>query len=219
MRDSEAQTDADRLWVQQIREGNDEAWRLLIEQYEGRLLAYATARLPDRATAEDVVQETFVGFYRSLPNFDGSRSIEAYLYQICSYKLTDHLRRSGRRRSLSFAQMADGSGEGEADFDPAASAAAASSIARGHERRQIEEHAIAGVLRQQIEKWRDKGDHRKLMCIELLVVQGMPNKEVAAKLDISEQQVANYKADFIQRTRTLLARLELSPDIFPELTP
>ena len=219
MQGEDVQGDADQLWVQQIRGGSDEAWRLLIEQFEGRLLAYASARLADRSTAEDVVQETFVGFHRSLPNFDGSRSIEAYLYQICSYKLTDHLRRSGRRKSLSFGQIAEGSHAGENVFDPAASATAASSIARGHERRQLEEQAIAEALRQQVEKWRVKGDYRKLMCIELLVVQGASNKEVAAALGLTEQQVANYKADFIQRTRTLLSRMELSPEVFPEMAP
>ncbi len=104
--DSNSQFTASRdtvesLWLQQIRGGDDAAWQHLIDQYEGRLLAFATARVNDRAIGEDIVQEVFVGFYRSLPNFDGSRSIEAYLYQICSYKITDYLRRSGKRKLLS----------------------------------------------------------------------------------------------------------------------
>ncbi len=88
---------------------------------------------------------------------------------------------------------------------------------RSNERMQVEQRAVIEVLREQVQKWIAKGDYQKLMCIELLIVNGLPNKDVAARLSITEQQVANYKADFISRTRTLLGRLELSKDIFPEL--
>ena len=40
---------------------------------------------------------------------------------------------------------------------------------------------------------------------------------VAEQLGISEQQVANYKFDLIARLRTLIARSEVSADVFPEL--
>ncbi len=45
----------------------------------------------------------------------------------------------------------------------------------------------------------------------------MANKRVAKTLDISEQQVANFKFDFLARLRTLVRRQDLSEDIFPEL--
>ncbi len=211
------QQKADLLWLQQIREGDDSAWQLLIDQYEGRLLAFATSRVNDRNTAEDIVQETFVGFYRSLPNFDGSRSIEAYLYQICSFKITDHLRRSGRRRALSLQQPTTGDSSSGIAVDPVGTLRVASSIARSNERQRFETQAILDVLIDQIEKWKSKGDYQKLMCIEMLIVCGTSNKEVAARLNLSEQQVANYKADFLTRTKTLLSRLELSKEIFPDL--
>src|SRR6056297_2203857 len=39
---------AETAWVNAIRDGNQEAWRELIDRYEGRLLAYAQRRLGDR---------------------------------------------------------------------------------------------------------------------------------------------------------------------------
>ncbi|MEC9189693.1 MAG: RNA polymerase subunit sigma-70, partial [Planctomycetota bacterium] len=57
----------------------------------------------------------------------------------------------------------------------------------------------------------------KLQCIELLIVRGWSNKAVAESLGLTEQQVANYKFDFISRTRTLMTRKGLSEDVFPEL--
>src|ERR671936_1377556 len=89
-------SDSDRLLIQQIRQGDPRAWETLISRYEGRLLAFVQRRLRDRAASEDIVQETFVGFLHSLPNFDDRRELQTYLFTIASHKLTDHLRRVGR---------------------------------------------------------------------------------------------------------------------------
>ena len=52
-----------------------------------------------------------------------------------------------------------------------------------------------------IARWRERGDWRKLECVELLFVRGWPNKRVAETLGISEQQVANFKFDAIEGLR------------------
>src|SRR6476469_8988030 len=74
---------------------------------EGRLLAFVQRRLQDRAACEDVVQETFVGFLTSLPNFDDRRELQTYLFTIASYKITDQLRRSSRRPQISGTEGGD----------------------------------------------------------------------------------------------------------------
>src|SRR5438270_2754532 len=89
-------SESDRLLIQQIRQGDPRAWDALIARYEGRLLAFVQRRLRDRSSSEDVVQETFVGFLNSLPNFDDRRELQTYLFTIASHKLTDHLRKAGR---------------------------------------------------------------------------------------------------------------------------
>src|SRR3984893_15080566 len=89
-------SEADRFLIQQIRQGDGRAWETLIARYEGRLLAFVDRRLHDRASSEDVVQETFVGFLISRPNYDDERELQTSLFTIASHKLTDHLRRVGR---------------------------------------------------------------------------------------------------------------------------
>ncbi len=190
-----------------------ESWSDLIARYEGRLLAYVESRLTNRSVAEDVVQETLLGFLTSLPNYDGQRSLESYLFSICAYKLTDLLRREGRRPTIPLAAPTDTTGY----WEISGGFRVASSIARSAERQRIEEAALVQALRDQVEKWRERGDWVKLMCIELLVVKGLANKEVAEQLGITEQQVANYKFDFLARTRALVQRQNLSQDVFPEL--
>ena len=101
----------EKLLVDSIRAGDTNAWQQLIDRFEGRLLAFVGSRLLDRSHAEDIVQETFVGFLNSLPNFDCQRPLESYLFSIAAYKLTDHLRREGRRHTLAF-HVGDDSSDG-----------------------------------------------------------------------------------------------------------
>jgi RNA polymerase sigma-70 factor, ECF subfamily len=207
-----------RWFLAGIRAGDDRVWEKLISRYEGRLMAYALARVADRAAAEDIVQETFLGLLGALEHYDEQRPLESFLFGICGYKLIDHLRRQGRRPTLPLGQGAGQSlsGAGSA-WQPAAAQGPASALARSHERRQLERQALAEVLREQLESWKAKGDWTKLKCLELLMVVGCSNTEVAERLGVTPQQVANWKSDFLQRTARMLARRQLNPDVFPEL--
>lgn len=209
-----AANEADRLLVERIRGGDTQAWQDLIQRFEGRLLAFAETRLRDRNTSEDIVQETFIGFLNSLPNYDRRRALENYLFTICSYKLTDHLRREGRRPAIPLSTGADSTGDWQLE---ASRARGASSIARSGERRDLEEQAVLSALKDQIQRWRERGDWMKLKCAELLFVRGVANKDAAIELGITEQQVANYKFEFIAKMSQAIRNQGLNQDIFPEL--
>ncbi|WP_372716898.1 RNA polymerase sigma factor [Novipirellula sp.] len=207
-------SEIDTHLVARIRDGDSDAWQALIDRYEGRLLAYTHSRIRDRAASEDIVQEAFVGFLISLPNYDGSKRLESYLFSICAYKLTDHLRREGRRPALQLHRR--GSGDG-VDIDFTGGERVASSIARSGERKQIEQAAIRDAIAEQIERWKQGDSWSKLKAIELLYVVGLSNKAVAEKTDLTEQQVANFKSDFQLRLRSIISRMELDAEVFPEL--
>ena len=204
---------SDSLLIRRIRDGQQEAWNELIAQYEGRLLAYVESRTRNRATAEDVVQEAFVGFLTSLPNYDRRRPLEGYLFSITAHKLTDHLRREGRRPAL---PLVPGCASGNS-WEPAGKARHASSIARSGERRALEGSALVAALGQQIEHWDRRGQWEKLKCAELLFVRGYANKDVAARLKISEQTVANHKYEFLSKLRDSVRGQGLPEEVFPEL--
>src|SRR3954462_15045909 len=149
-----ATTDTDALLVRQVRAGDAGAWRQLIERFEGRLIAFFDSRLRDRAASEDVVQETFVGFLTSLPHYDEQRDMEAYLFSIAAHKLTDHLRKQGRRPIDQF-----GSDDHGRPLDEVGGGGrAASSIARSDERRKAEERLLADSLSQLVREWLAKSD-------------------------------------------------------------
>src|SRR5690606_39250494 len=129
-------------------------------------------------------------------------------------KLTDVLRREGRRPAIPLSSMAAGSSHVP---QLVGQVGRASSIARDHERCKIEEETLAEALREQIAHWQKRGEWIKVQCMELLFSRGRPNKEVAETLGLSEQQVAIYKFDFLARLRTMVRKAGLSRDVFPDL--
>ena len=183
--------EADQLLVSQIRQGDSDAWAELIARFEGRLLAFVDSRLRNRASSEDVVQETFMGFLISIPNYDGQTPLESFLFAIASHKLTDLLRKQGRRPTIPL--FPQESGERENHREPAGRTRVASSLARSKERKHREEQVICESLQELIQGWIKNGEFERLQCIEQLFVAGKANKEVAAELQISEQAVANHK--------------------------
>lgn len=202
-------SESDRLLVEQIRQGDARAWETLIARYEGRLLAFVQRRLNDRTTSEDVVQETFIGFLNSLPNFDQRRELQTYLFTIASHKITDQLRKQGRHP---LQMVADEVLHLEFDRHPAAS-----SVARGAEKKQLESEALARALTLVLDRWRHEGDWERVKVLELLFVKGRANKDVAALLRISEQQVANIRFAAVKKLGEHLRDLSLPSDVFPEL--
>ena len=86
--------EADTYLIEAVQRGDQQAWRDVIERYQGRLLSFARRMLSQRSDAEDLVQETFLGLLRSLPNYDPRRSLETYLFAILRNKLHDHFRKN-----------------------------------------------------------------------------------------------------------------------------
>jgi RNA polymerase sigma-70 factor (ECF subfamily) len=199
-------TEAERLLIRQVRAGDERAWHQLIERFEGRLLAFVDSRLHDRAAGEDTVQETFVGFLTSLPHYDEDRDLEAYLFSIAAHKLTDHLRRQGRRPIDQFGS----DDQGRPLDEVPGPIRAASSIARSDERRQAEERLLTESLGQVLHEWIERGDFDRVRCLELLLVKSAANKDVARYLGLTEQAVASYKFQTIARLKEMARRAGMS---------
>jgi RNA polymerase sigma-70 factor, ECF subfamily len=211
-----APVEVDALLVRRIREEDEDAWYELIARFEGRLLAFIESRTRHRSAAEDLVQETFIGFLTSLPNFDGRRPLEGYLFSIAAHKLIDYLRREGRRPMLPLLPPSSAPSSWSS-WEPAGTARPASSIARSGERHHLEEEALVAALAKQIEHFRNRGQWDRLQCAELLFVRGWSNKAVASRLGIGEQTVANYKFEFVAALRSAIRSLKLPEAVFPEL--
>ena len=185
--------------ITRIRANDADAWPELVDKYQPRLLAFVESRLGRRANVcEDIVQESFMGFLTSLNNYDG-RPLESYLFSICGYKITDHLRRTGRRPAVQFAD--DGGDESPAEnyvHDP---------LAKRPDEILIEREDTAEAMKNwqavcsvHIRRAEQNGNAPKVEAVKL-ILRGERNNRIAVVLGMTEQQVANYKMDFIHSSR------------------
>jgi len=195
----------DAALLSAIRREDPRAWETLIARYQGRLLAFATSRLHDPAAAEDVVQEAFIGFLTSLPNYDERTPLEAFLFAITAHKLTDALRRRGVRPRL----FADAS---STTTEPVSRSRKVSSLARSREQRQLADRVLGDCLSQLVQSWISRAEYERLMCSELLFLRGLPNKDVARTLNLSEQSVANHKAFVMQKLKDAAAKARVQDE-------
>ncbi|MHC4877296.1 MAG: RNA polymerase sigma factor [Planctomycetota bacterium] len=208
-------THASRLLLDQIRSGDEDAWQQFIARYEGRLLAFVSARLANRSQAEDIVQETLIGFLTSLPNYDEATPIDSFLFAIAAHKLTDALRRAGRRPAVPLPGSHSHSGSGQASLP--GPARGASTLLRSREDRQGEQIIIRDCLQNLIHQWLADGELERLQCAELLFVLGWPNKDVAHRLGISEKAVANHKFFIVSKLKQSAAAAGITEPSLPEL--
>ena len=82
-------------------DGDAIAYRRVLEALRARLAAYFDRRLwPDRAEAEDLVQETLIAIHTKRATFDREQPLGPWVHAIARYKLIDHARRRGRRPTV-----------------------------------------------------------------------------------------------------------------------
>ncbi len=71
---------------------------------------------------------------------------------------------------------------------------------------------LTDSLGQLVREWLARGDYDRLRCMELLIVKGWANKDVAKYLELTEQAVASYKFQTISRLKEMARRAGLSLD-------
>jgi RNA polymerase sigma factor (sigma-70 family) len=84
---------SDEQLVALFRAGHDEAFRVIHDRYEKRLLAYTRQMLPRDHDAEDALQDVFVRAYAGLRTSDRELALRAWLFRVAHNRCIDELRR------------------------------------------------------------------------------------------------------------------------------
>ncbi|MEL6673992.1 MAG: RNA polymerase sigma factor [Bacteroidota bacterium] len=72
----------DQELISMVHSGKEEAFRTLVERYQGLVGATVIGMLGKGPEAEDVAQETFIRFFRSMKKFRGESGLGTYLTRI-----------------------------------------------------------------------------------------------------------------------------------------
>ncbi len=75
--------------------GDRDAFRDLVVRYQSRIVTLLYHYTRDQGIAEDLGQEAFLRFYRTLPRIDLNQPLKPYLYRIAVNAARDWARRGG----------------------------------------------------------------------------------------------------------------------------
>ena len=154
--------------VEAARQGDLDAFELLMRQYERLVLVTALRLLGNLEDAQDVSQEVFLKLYRNLARVEAERSFSGWLYRVTVNACHDL-----RRRKPLAAPVDEAAEIATGDADPQAAAVEA-------ERRRVVEMS----LRMLSEKER--------AALVLRDMEGLSTEEVARALGSTEATVRSH---------------------------
>jgi RNA polymerase sigma-70 factor (ECF subfamily) len=92
-----ASTVREQELLESAREGNEDAFRELVEPHRGELHAHCYRMLGSVHDAEDGVQDALLRAWRALPRFEPRHSLRAWLYKIATNVCLDAIARRPKR--------------------------------------------------------------------------------------------------------------------------
>ena len=88
---------AEQVLVLHAQRGSHDAFGLLVERYDRRLLYYVRRLLGDGESSFDVLQATWLQVFRRLPSLRSPQAFRVWLYRIVHDQAVSHLRRERRQ--------------------------------------------------------------------------------------------------------------------------
>lgn len=85
--------DADFLLLRRMRQGDEDAIEEFVRKYYPLILRYCRLHLTDTDEAEDVTQEVFARFFRTLPQYQHYGKAANYLYVIAGNLCRDSFKK------------------------------------------------------------------------------------------------------------------------------
>jgi RNA polymerase sigma-70 factor (ECF subfamily) len=188
---------ADAEIVARLRAGDESAFVELIDLYGATMLRVAQMYVRDRATAEEVVQETWLAVLNGIDRFEERSSLKTWIFRI----LTNRAKTRGERegRTLPFSALAPADAEGDSSVDPDRFQGPEDSLPgawaappRAWPQEKLLERETLGVVQSAIESLPDT----QREVIRLRDIEGWSPQEVAEALEISDgnQRVLLHRA-------------------------
>jgi RNA polymerase sigma-70 factor (ECF subfamily) len=176
--------------IARARAGEEEAFRMLVEQHSRSVYAVAYRILGDPADAEEAVQETFLRVFRRLDQFEGQARFGTWLYRVAANAALDLVRK--RQRSAGR----------EATID----------TVEGHDRVFVaatagpERHARDAEIEQRVLAAMRRLTPGERAAFTLRHIEGLSIREICEALDLQTNAVKNAIFRAVQKMRQ-----ELSP--------
>ena len=94
----------DKTLVDRCRQGEDDAWRELVDRFGQKIYSVAYHFTLKREDAEELSQEIFLKIFENLQRYNGSYPLIAWIVSLSRNLCIDRYRRSRREKSFRFLQ-------------------------------------------------------------------------------------------------------------------
>lgn len=84
-----------------VKQGNIEAFGILVERYEEKLTRYGKRFLFDREDVKDLVQNVFLKAYANIQSFDSGRRFSPWIYRIAHNEFINAIKRRAGKDTVS----------------------------------------------------------------------------------------------------------------------
>lgn len=189
--------------VARAQQGDHEAFRFLVERYQGRAFALAVRILRDEEQARDAVQDAFIKVYGSLRRFEGRSSFYTWLYRLVYNQCLDNKRKDKSGRHVEWEEERLGEDHGLEETGPGA-VGAAGLPGPGAE---LERSELRAVMVEAIDQLPD--DARETLLLR--EVDGLAYAEIAETLGIPKGTVMSRLYYARKKLQQLLLEQGVSP--------
>lgn len=93
-------TSNDQIIINQIIEGNTNAFSVLVDNYKDLVFTLALRMVKNREEAEEVSQDTFIKVYKSLSKFQGKSKFSTWIYRVAYNTCLDRLKKIKREYNV-----------------------------------------------------------------------------------------------------------------------
>ena len=188
--------EADAALVRRLLDGDETAFAGLLEQYHGRLVRLALVFVADRASAEEVVQDTWLAVLTGLPRFEGRSGVKTWIFSI----LTNRAKTRGQRdkRVVPFSTLEEAHQEPAPAVSPSRFTASGSWSSRPEpwDNDTPERLLLRVETRALIERAIEALPPAQRAVLTLRDIEGLPSAEVCNILALTEtnQRVLLHRA-------------------------
>jgi RNA polymerase sigma-70 factor (ECF subfamily) len=182
----------EHLLVRQFKKGDHHSFKILYGRYAPKLYGFSRRYLNSDADSEEIVQEVFLRIWEKRENIDESQSFSSYIFQAAKHKIFNGFRKKINEQAyLDFIVLAEKSSFRFTEMD-------------------VEYNEIKAKAEKSINSMPPKRQE----IFRLSREQGLKNKEIADKLQISIKTVENQMSQALKFLKNELKDYQLFILIF-----
>ena len=167
--------------LKSLKNGDHLAFEEVFETYYTKVFRFYLKRVPIHDTAKDLTQQCFIRLWNARHTLSTSHSIDKQLFIIAYHTFLNHLKKAGKEAG--FKKILAGENNKE---------------------RSTQEHSISFELKDRISEAINTLPPVKKRILELKLLEGYSNKEIARILSISSKTVENHVTKAVHKLKNHL---------------